>query len=28
MEVGVVNIEVLNQPLICGDFDSKLEHFK
>jgi hypothetical protein len=28
MEVSVASIEALNQPLICGDFDSKLEHFK
>ncbi len=28
MEAGVANIEALDQPLICGDFDSKLEHLK
>jgi hypothetical protein len=28
MEASVANIEALDQPLICGDFDSKLEHLK
>jgi hypothetical protein len=27
-ENGVTNIEALNQPLICDDFDSKLQEFK
>jgi hypothetical protein len=28
MKVDVVRIQALNQPLICGDFDSKLQEFK
>jgi hypothetical protein len=28
MKVNVANIEALNQPLIHGDFDSKLQEFK
>jgi hypothetical protein len=28
MKNGVTNIEALNQPLICDDFDSKLQEFK
>jgi hypothetical protein len=25
MKVGVANIEALNQSLVCGNFDSKLQ---
>jgi hypothetical protein len=28
MKVGVANIEALNQSLVCGNFDSKLQEFK
>jgi hypothetical protein len=28
MKVNVANIEALNQPLIHGDFDSKLQELK
>jgi hypothetical protein len=28
MKVNVANIEALNQPLIHGDFDSKLQEFE
>jgi hypothetical protein len=28
MEASVASIDALNQPLFCGDFDSKLEHLK
>jgi len=28
MKVGVANIEALNQSLVCGNFDLKLQEFK